>query len=76
VFAKHLIHATHTPKGLNIQYDTTLGPYREYGIAAKLENDDYPEGIFWGYFPEINFPSGHIKEERKSFCYVWGSRIR
>jgi Rieske Fe-S protein len=26
---------------------TELGPYREYGIAARLTDDAYPEGIFW-----------------------------
>ncbi len=50
VKARYVVHATHTPKGLQIQYHTTLGPYREYGIAAKLKDLNYPEGIFWGYF--------------------------
>lgn len=50
VKAQKVVYATHTPLGLQIQYHTTLGPYREYGIAAKLENDTYPEGIYWGYY--------------------------
>ncbi|WP_168191365.1 MULTISPECIES: FAD-dependent oxidoreductase [Antarcticibacterium] len=50
VRAKYVVQATHTPKGVELQYHTVLGPYREYGIAAKLDNDNYPEGIFWGYF--------------------------
>lgn len=50
ITAKNVIHATHTPKGVRIQYHTVLGPYREYGIAAKLASGSYPEGIFWGYF--------------------------
>lgn len=48
--AKYVVHATHTPKGLQIQYHTTLGPYREYGIGLKLKDSNYPEGIFWGHF--------------------------
>ncbi len=48
VTAKHVIHATHTPKGVKF-VQTLLGPYREYGIACKVKND-FPEGIFWGYF--------------------------
>ncbi|MDT0651194.1 FAD-dependent oxidoreductase [Autumnicola edwardsiae] len=50
VAAKYAIHATHTPKGLELQYHTTLGPYREYGVAARLESNSYPQGIFWGYY--------------------------
>ncbi|MDN3724137.1 FAD-dependent oxidoreductase [Aequorivita sp. SDUM287046] len=50
VTANYVIHATHTPMGLHIQYHTTLGPYREYGIGVKLRNNQYPEGIFWGHF--------------------------
>ncbi len=48
--AKYAVHATHTPKGVRLLYHTVLGPYREYGIAAKINSDDFPEGIFWGYF--------------------------
>lgn len=50
VKARYVVHATHTPKGLQVQYHTTLGPYREYGIAVKLTNNQYPKGIFWGHF--------------------------
>lgn len=45
----YVVHATHTPKGLLVEYHTTLGPYREYGIGVKLKSDQYPVGIFWGY---------------------------
>ncbi len=46
VRAAHIIVATHTPKGFNV-LQTELYPYREYGIAARLSEGDYPEGIFW-----------------------------
>ncbi len=50
VLCKNVIHATHTPKGVEVQYHTVLGPYREYGVAAKLNDPaNYPEGIYWGY---------------------------
>lgn len=55
VKAKYVVHATHTPKGLQVQYHTTLGPYREYGIALKLSNNNYPEGIFWGHFKDKKY---------------------
>ena len=50
IYAKHVIHATHTPKGVMLDYHSLLGPYREYGIAAKLASGEYPEGTFWGYY--------------------------
>lgn len=50
VLAKYVIHATHTPKGVFLDYHSLLGTYREYGIAAKLKSGNYPEGTFWGYY--------------------------
>lgn len=49
VVAEHVVHATHTPKGVQF-VQTLLGPYREYGIACKVRNTNHPEGIFWGYY--------------------------
>ena len=46
VHAGKIIMATHTPKGFNV-LQTELGPYREYGLAARLRADRYPDGIFW-----------------------------
>jgi len=46
VHAGKIIMATHTPKGFNV-LQTELGPYREYGLAARLANDRYPEAICW-----------------------------
>lgn len=50
--ARQCFHATHTPKGVEVQFHTVLGPYREYGIAARLEAGTYPEGIFWRFGPK------------------------
>ena len=48
--AQSIVMATHTPKGFNL-LQTELGPYREYGIAARLRGEaaDYPVGIFWSF---------------------------
>src|SRR5690625_7744815 len=46
--AKRVIHATHTPIGLQLQYQTALGPYREYGVSFKVQSNNYPNGIFAG----------------------------
>lgn len=50
VFAKYVVHATHTPKGIFLDFHSLLGTYREYGVAVKLASGNYPEGIFWGYY--------------------------
>lgn len=46
VRAQCIFMATHTPKGFNF-LQTELGPYREYGIAARLRDGKYPDGLFW-----------------------------
>lgn len=46
VTAEKIISATHSPKGIHFVH-TALGPYREYGIAGRLSDDNYPDGIFW-----------------------------
>ena len=46
VRAGHIIMATHVPKGFNI-VQTELGPYREYAVAAPVEREQLPGGIFW-----------------------------
>lgn len=51
ITANYAVHATHTPKGINI-LQTVLGPYREYGIACPAGDIKFPEGIFWGYHEE------------------------
>lgn len=46
VRAKYIVHATHTPKGINAVQAEML-PQREYGISATLERSPCPEGVFW-----------------------------
>ncbi|HEX9979348.1 MAG TPA: FAD-dependent oxidoreductase [Flavobacterium sp.] len=50
VSARYVIHATHTPKGIMLDFHSLLGTYREYGVAATLLSGDYPEGTLWGYY--------------------------
>ena len=47
VRASQIFVATHTPKGFD-PVQAELGPYREYAIAAPLQADQLPSGIFWG----------------------------
>jgi glycine/D-amino acid oxidase-like deaminating enzyme len=50
VRAEHVVHATHTPKGIML-VQTLLGPYREYGVACRLHESGSRRrpgpGIFW-----------------------------
>ncbi len=56
IISKYVVEATHTPKGLKTEFHTTLAPYREYGIAARLKSEKYPSnGIFWKYYDDKKF---------------------
>lgn len=73
VAAKYAVHATHTPKGLELQYHTTLGPYREYGVAAKLESTFYPQGIFWGYYKNQKYSIRSYSRGGENYLIAVGS---
>lgn len=73
VRAKYVVHATHTPKGIEVQFHTVLGPYREYGVAVKLENNDYPVGIYWGYYGEKKFSYRTYEHQGEQFLICVGS---
>ncbi len=72
VIAKEVIHATHTPKGIEVQYHTVLGPYREYGIGVKLEDENYPDGIFWGYNQKEKYSIRTYEREDEKFLLCIG----
>lgn len=63
VSCQQILMATHTPKGFNL-LQTELGPYRECALALRLQDDAYPEGIFW--------TTGAMKSVRS--CTVGGAR--
>jgi glycine/D-amino acid oxidase-like deaminating enzyme/nitrite reductase/ring-hydroxylating ferredoxin subunit len=74
VKAKHIIMATHTPKGVYMIH-TFLGPYREHGVAAEILSDDMPRGIFWG----MNDPKHSIrcfKDGTKNYVMVIGDKYK
>jgi len=73
VKARQVIHATHTPKGIEVQYHTVLGAYREYGIAAKLEDNSlYPDGIYWGYQDKEKFSIRSYERNGEKFLLCIG----
>ncbi len=72
VIAKQILHATHTPKGIELKYHTVLGPYREYGIAVKLEDEVYPDGIFWGYHEKEKYSIRSYERKGEKFLLCIG----
>lgn len=74
VKARHIIMATHTPKGVyGIQ--TVLGPYREHGVAAELKEDYCPKGIFWS----IEQPKHSVRtfsKDGKNYVMVIGDKYK
>lgn len=72
VVAKYAVHATHTPKGLEVQYHTVLGPYREYGVAVRIEGDNYPDGIYWGYYNNQKYSIRTYTRRGESFLLCIG----
>ncbi|HEX8278406.1 MAG TPA: FAD-dependent oxidoreductase, partial [Segetibacter sp.] len=54
VTADHVIMATHSPKGIYAVH-MSMGPYREYAVAAKL-NGAYPEpGVWWNMLSKEHY---------------------
>lgn len=71
VVAKTLVHATHIPKGVKV-IQSFLGPYREYGIACRIDDVKF-KGIFWGYHGEDNFISSRTyTHDENSYLIVVG----
>ncbi len=46
VTARQIVHATHTPLGIDV-LQTAMLPSREYGVSARMGDRAVPEGIFW-----------------------------
>lgn len=46
VRARQVVHATHTPKGINL-LQTAMTPSLEYGVAAPIAEAARVDGIFW-----------------------------
>lgn len=69
VRAQAIVHATHTPKGLSALH-TLLGPYREYGIACKLQGHEHPPGIFFGYHNSSELISTRMYEKDGEYFLI------
>ncbi|WP_111414809.1 FAD-dependent oxidoreductase [Billgrantia lactosivorans] len=63
VTAKHIVQATHTPKGISL-VQAGMPVSREYAVGARLRGDDYPEGIIWVLDPFHSLRSYRHGDER------------
>lgn len=48
ITSQDVVIATHTPLGVNLVQLFTA-PYRSYVVAAKVKDNNYPEGHFWDF---------------------------
>lgn len=72
VTAAHVIHATHTPKGV-MAYHTLMEPYREYGIAAKVKDPQHPPGVHFGLYGVEHFSTRLYERDGQHYLIVVGS---
>lgn len=71
VTVRHIVHATHTPKGVSL-LQTMLLPSREYGVSAKINSDAYPSGIFFVHDPFHSIRS--YQHENDEYVMVIGEQ--
>ncbi|HLT23090.1 MAG TPA: FAD-dependent oxidoreductase [Bacteriovoracaceae bacterium] len=70
---KTVIHATHTPLGFS-PLQTVVAPYREYGIAQKIDQPKFKDGIYWGYYSKEKLYSfRNHSQENKNYLIMIGS---
>ncbi len=72
VTASHVIHASHTPKGV-MAFHTLMEPYREYGIAAKVKDPQHPRGVHFGHYGEEHFSTRLYERNGEYYLIVVGS---
>ncbi|RZI40276.1 FAD-dependent oxidoreductase [Herbaspirillum sp. HC18] len=72
VKARHIVMATHTPKGISA-LQTELGPYREYAVAAPLLSKQLEGGIFWSTGPE-QYSTRLLETDGKAWVIMIGDR--
>ncbi|MFA5583488.1 MAG: FAD-dependent oxidoreductase, partial [Bacteriovoracaceae bacterium] len=73
IYAKTVIHATHTPLGFS-PLQTVVAPYREYGIAQKVKQPKFKDGIYWGYYSKEKIYSfRNHKQDNTNYLVLIGS---
>lgn len=69
--AKHVIMATHSPKGI-YQAQTEMEVYREFALAAKLKSPLPEEGIYWELTDSGQYSIRPYSNEEGEFLVVLG----
>lgn len=64
IVARHMIMATHTPKGIHVM-QMMAAPYRSYVVAAKLTDGKYPNGHFINADPNGYVISTHAVRNKE-----------
>lgn len=59
IHAQHVVYATHIPPGINLLH-LRCAPWRSYAVAAKLSNDQYPEGLIY----DMNDPYHYYRSQK------------
>ena len=72
VTAKHLIMATHSPKGV-LGIHTLLFPYREYAVAFDYK-ETYTPGIFWAIDGENKHSIRNYQNDSGNYLLVLGEK--
>lgn len=54
VYAQKVVMATHIPILMNV-LQSMVAPYMSYVIAAKLKDNNYPDGLFWDNHEPYNY---------------------
>ena len=72
VTARHIILATHTPKGI-LGIQTTIFPYREYAVAYDYQGD-YKPGIYWGIDKENRHSIRYYQDGDDKYVLVLGEK--
>lgn len=63
VRAKHIVLATHTPKGI-YAVQTEMTVHQEHAVALRLENHAYPHGIFWSAGEAHSLRSARYRDQQ------------
>ena len=69
VGAKHVVQATHSPKGIYAVH-TAMEVYREYAFAVRLRGDLPPDGAYWHLEEKELYSIRPYKNEQGNFLII------
>jgi glycine/D-amino acid oxidase-like deaminating enzyme/nitrite reductase/ring-hydroxylating ferredoxin subunit len=72
VHAEAVVLATHTPVGRTVLHSELI-PYRSYVLAARLEGDTQPSGLFWDNDDPYHYVRGYTQPDGARLLIVGGA---